>query len=180
MDDRFHVSLPPLPAQTHRRRQLTTRYLKTVDNFNNKLISAFLTAGSAFSSFGPFPLTYLDIKLCLLHETRNDDGIRAFFNDVWECYIKTLLNPFYAVDGTIKSPAFENKIKAIAKVWSFLCRLNAAILIDTCHSVGICLPLNLSVVLNSIHKIAGSLRGKGACRLCLVLGRGFCCQTFCG
>jgi hypothetical protein len=52
----------------------------------------------------------------LLHETRNDDGIRAFFNDVWESYVKTLLNPFYAVDKSIKSPIFESKVKAIAKV----------------------------------------------------------------
>ena len=54
--------------------------------------------------------------MMLLHETRNDDGIRAFFNDVWECYVKTLLNPFYAVDKPIKSPIFESKIRTIAKV----------------------------------------------------------------
>ena len=52
----------------------------------------------------------------LLHETRNDDGIKSFFNDVWECYVKTLLNPFYAVDKVIKRTVFENKVKAIAKV----------------------------------------------------------------
>lgn len=69
----------------------------------------------------------------LLHETRNDDGIRAFFNDVWECYVKTLLNPFYAVDKAIKSTVFENKVKAIAKVLylssslSFKCERHANI-----------------------------------------------------
>ena len=52
----------------------------------------------------------------LLHETRNDDGIRAFFNDVWECYVKTLLNPFYSVNKTIKSSVFESKVRTIAKV----------------------------------------------------------------
>jgi len=52
----------------------------------------------------------------LLHESRNDDGIRAFFNDVWECYVKTLLNPFYALDKPIKSAVFESKVRAIAKV----------------------------------------------------------------
>jgi Sedlin, N-terminal conserved region len=54
----------------------------------------------------------------LLHETRNDEGIRAFFSDVWECYVKTLLNPFYAVDKSIKSPTFESRVRAIAKVIS--------------------------------------------------------------
>jgi len=52
----------------------------------------------------------------LLHETRNDDGIRAFFTDVWECYVKTILNPFYAVDNPIKSSVFESRVRAIAKV----------------------------------------------------------------
>jgi trafficking protein particle complex subunit 2 len=56
----------------------------------------------------------------LLHESRNDDGIRAFFNDVWECYVKALLNPFYAVDKPIKSSVFESKVRAIAKVSSSL------------------------------------------------------------
>jgi hypothetical protein len=90
--------------------------MKTVDNFNNKLISAFVTPGSC-----PLyrPVLIVDIKLMLLHESRNDDGIRAFFSDVWECYIKTLLNPFYAVDKSIKSPIFESKVRAIAKVFSF-------------------------------------------------------------
>jgi len=66
----------------------------------------------------PVFLLIQDIKLMLLHETRNDDGIRAFFNDVWECYVKTLLNPFYAVDKPIKSSVFESKVRAIAKVAS--------------------------------------------------------------
>lgn len=28
------------------------------------------------------------MKFVLLHETRNDDGIRSFFLDVWELYVK--------------------------------------------------------------------------------------------
>jgi len=69
----------------------------------------------------------VDIKLMLLHETRNDDGIRAFFNDVWECYVKALMNPFYSVDKTINSPVFESKVRAIAKVFSLILYLIAAI-----------------------------------------------------
>ena len=87
--------------------------MKTVDQFNNKLISTFITAGSIFLSLKE---ANIDIKMMLLHETRNDDGIRAFFSDVWECYVKTLLNPFYAIDKPIKSALFESKVRAIAKV----------------------------------------------------------------
>jgi hypothetical protein len=28
------------------------------------------------------------MKFVLLHEGKNDDGIRAFFTDVWELYVK--------------------------------------------------------------------------------------------
>lgn len=28
------------------------------------------------------------MKFILLHEAKNDEGIRAFFNDVWELYVK--------------------------------------------------------------------------------------------
>ena len=28
------------------------------------------------------------MKFVLLHESRNDDGIKTFFNDVWELYVK--------------------------------------------------------------------------------------------
>src|SRR5947207_10435297 len=91
---------------------LIVRYFKQVDMFNNKLISTFITP----SSIPSHCVINKDIKLILLHETRNDEGIRAFFNDVWESYIKTLLNPFYIVNKPIKSPLFEAKIRALAKV----------------------------------------------------------------
>ena len=28
------------------------------------------------------------MKFILLHEAKNDDGIKSFFNDVWELYVK--------------------------------------------------------------------------------------------
>lgn len=28
------------------------------------------------------------MKFILLHETKNDDGIKVFFNDLWELYVK--------------------------------------------------------------------------------------------
>jgi trafficking protein particle complex subunit 2 len=28
------------------------------------------------------------MKFVLLHESKNDEGIRAFFTDVWELYVK--------------------------------------------------------------------------------------------
>nr|CAG8536048.1 15412_t:CDS:2 [Entrophospora candida]CAG8590443.1 2314_t:CDS:2 [Entrophospora candida] len=56
-----------------------------------------------------------DIKLMLLHETKNEDGIRNFFNEAYELYIKILMNPFYEVNSTITSVPFDTKVKFIAK-----------------------------------------------------------------
>lgn len=33
----------------------------------------------------------LAVKMILLHETKNDEGIRLFFLDVWEAYVKVSL-----------------------------------------------------------------------------------------
>ena len=48
----------------------------------------------------------VDMKFVLLHESRNDDGIKAFFNDVWELYVK--------VSGTASSPGCpEGKVTTL-------------------------------------------------------------------
>lgn len=76
-------------------------YLKTIDNFYNYPISAFLTPGN--------------IKFLLLHESRGEDSIKGFFNEMYDLYVKTLMNPFYKVDEPIKSKVFDSKVKALAK-----------------------------------------------------------------
>ncbi|ORY21253.1 Sedlin [Naematelia encephala] len=75
-------------------------YLKNVDRHNEWSVSAFL-AGS--------------VKFVLLHDTKNDDGIRLFFLDVWEAYVKVLLNPFHTVNTPIRNPIFEARVRQSAK-----------------------------------------------------------------
>ena len=70
-------------------------YLKTVDEYSGSKVSAYVTAGH--------------VRLLLLHERKDDDGIKNFFNDVHEMYIKVLLNPFYNVNSPIVSAAFDER-----------------------------------------------------------------------
>lgn len=76
-------------------------YLKIVDRFNDQNVFAFVTAGN--------------IRFLLLHEGRNEDQVRQFFLEVYEAYVKLLLNPFYQYDTPIVSSSFDQRIHAIAR-----------------------------------------------------------------
>ena len=76
-------------------------FFKSVDKFNDYLISAFVTAGG--------------IKFMLLHDVRNEDGIRSFFHDVHELYVKVLMNPFYKPNSPITSPIFDSRVKTLGR-----------------------------------------------------------------
>ncbi|KAA1466156.1 Sedlin [Dentipellis sp. KUC8613] len=76
-------------------------YLKAVDKFNEWTVSAFVTPGN--------------MKFVLLHESKNDEGIRAFFMDVWELYVKTMANPFHTAHTPIRSSVFDTRVRASAR-----------------------------------------------------------------
>ncbi|TCD71328.1 hypothetical protein EIP91_011099 [Steccherinum ochraceum] len=106
-------------------RKENVMYLKSVDKFNEWTISAFVTPGSENPVYcGSASLlqkqvsdmsALLDMKFILLHETRNDDGIKSFFTEVWELYVKTMLNPFHTAHTPIRSAVFDGRVRASAK-----------------------------------------------------------------
>lgn len=78
-------------------------HLKTVDRFNNLLVSAFVTPGSSKSRF------------LLLHDGRNDDLVKIFFTEVYELFLRVILNPFHGPASKITSKEFDRKIRLTAK-----------------------------------------------------------------
>lgn len=67
----LHAALDIIDEQMWRTPNMA---LKVVDQFNGQLVSAYITA--------------TNMKLMLLHESRNEDGIKGFFQDVHELFIK--------------------------------------------------------------------------------------------
>ncbi|GAQ85877.1 trafficking protein particle complex subunit [Klebsormidium nitens] len=76
-------------------------YLKVVDKFGDLFVSTYVTAGQA--------------KLMLLHDLKSEDGIKNFFQEVHELYIKILLNPLYVPGSKITSPQFDARVRMLAK-----------------------------------------------------------------
>ncbi|KAK8958923.1 hypothetical protein KSP40_PGU017537 [Platanthera guangdongensis] len=52
-------------------------FLKAMDRFNELVVSVYVTAGHT--------------RLMLLHDSRNEDAIKSFFQEVHELYIKVQL-----------------------------------------------------------------------------------------
>ncbi len=97
----------------------SSRYLKCVDKFFDKYISCFITGGN--------------VKLLLLHQpsqgTRGtstsiaanptsaatEEAVRSFFAEVYENWIKAIMNPFYKVNMEVRSPVFRQRVVAAGR-----------------------------------------------------------------
>ncbi|KAF7079509.1 hypothetical protein CFC21_083729 [Triticum aestivum] len=79
----------------------TSLFLKSVDRFNDLVVSVYITAGHT--------------RFMLLHDSRSEDGIKSFFQEVHELYIKIFLNPLYLPGSRITSSHFNTKVRALAR-----------------------------------------------------------------
>ena len=90
-------------------------YLKEVDTHQNDFIYCFLTAAN--------------VKFLLLLEGKNEDSAKEFFKELYDLYVKTIMNPFYepntkinnddgytqSKNNLINFPAFDIEVKQLTK-----------------------------------------------------------------
>mmetsp|Transcript_736 Transcript_736/g.1175 ORF Transcript_736/g.1175 Transcript_736/m.1175 type:complete len:129 (+) Transcript_736:1367-1753(+) len=79
-------------------------YLKVVDKFNELSVSAYVTAGN--------------VRFMLVHDSKDDDKIKNFFVEIYELFIKALMNPLFDISSGL-SGNFDKKVKAIAKKYLY-------------------------------------------------------------
>jgi hypothetical protein len=106
----------------HKWRSNTT-YLKSLDKFNQFFVSAFVTASQIRFVMVSCKTEHLRMHVesflfTKVHDTQND-GIKNFFNEIYEIFIKTTLNPFYVMNTPITSPQFQKKVEIAGK--KYLC-----------------------------------------------------------
>uniref|UniRef100_A0ACD5UCL1 Uncharacterized protein n=1 Tax=Avena sativa TaxID=4498 RepID=A0ACD5UCL1_AVESA len=86
-------------------------FLRSVDRFNDLVVSVYVTAVLLISLTASVTHT----RFMLLHDSRSEDGIKSFFQEVHELYIKIFLNPLYLPGSRIASSHFDTKVRALAR-----------------------------------------------------------------
>lgn len=60
-------------------------------------------------------VTPSNAKFLLVHEGRQEDAIKLFFNEVYEYFTRLQLNPFYDENEQVSCPQFEQRVLASSK-----------------------------------------------------------------
>ena len=78
-----------------------TLFLKTIDKFEDKSISAYVTPGRCI--------------FLLMHDNKSDDNVLHFFKEVHEMYIKIIMNPLQKRGDKIVNKEFDARVKKVMK-----------------------------------------------------------------
>ncbi|KAI0390187.1 Sedlin [Xylariaceae sp. FL0594] len=101
-------------------------YLKCIDRFFNNYVSCFLTGGnvkfmllhqppSAVSSSSINPRSSTSTIAANPTSPQTEEAVRAFFLEVYESWVKTIMSPFYQVNMEVRSPVFRQRVAAAGR-----------------------------------------------------------------
>jgi len=96
-------------------------YLKCIDRFYNNYVSCFMTGGNVKFLLLHAPTqpatTALRASTIASNPTspQTEEAIRAFFVEIYENWVKTIMSPFYQVNMPVKSPVFRSRVAAAGK-----------------------------------------------------------------
>lgn len=100
-----------------------SRYLKVIDKFFSNYISCFMTGGNVKflllhqPSAGPATGSSRSSTSIAANPTSaaTEEAIKNFFFEVYENWIKAIMNPFYKVNMEVKSPIFRQRVVAAGR-----------------------------------------------------------------
>jgi hypothetical protein len=95
----LHSSLDILDELKWQNNQFSFKAIDTVSKYT---VSAFVSAGV--------------VKMLLLHEGKSEDSIKSYFQEIYEYYIKSLLNPFYELNSSLDKN-FGDKVGILSAKW---------------------------------------------------------------
>ncbi|GAW11171.1 hypothetical protein ANO14919_005130 [Xylariales sp. No.14919] len=102
-------------------------YLKCVDRFYNNYVSCFLTGGnvkfmllhqppsSSVSSTASNPRSSTSTIATNPTSPQTEEAVRAFMLEIYESWVKTIMNPFYRVNMEVRSPIFRQRVAAAGR-----------------------------------------------------------------
>mmetsp|Transcript_2883 Transcript_2883/g.2706 ORF Transcript_2883/g.2706 Transcript_2883/m.2706 type:complete len:131 (-) Transcript_2883:39-431(-) len=76
-------------------------YLKTIDKYNDLSVACLITPSNA--------------RFLLLHEGKGEESIKNFFNEIYDLFVKVVMNPFYESNSKITLQSFEDRVKGAAR-----------------------------------------------------------------
>jgi hypothetical protein len=110
------------------------RYLKHIDRYTNHYISAFITGGNIKFILLSFPDTHATSASSRASAASNarssayssattynptapavEEAIKNFFMELYDSWVKTIMNPFYQVNMPVRSPVFRARVAGAAK-----------------------------------------------------------------
>jgi len=108
-------------------------YLKHIDKYQNSYISCWITGGNvkfllltrpsdaALAGAGGSRGSLAGGRSNMVQGTYNptspatEEAVKNFFVDVYDVWVKTIMNPFYLLDDKVTSPVFRQRVASAAK-----------------------------------------------------------------